>query len=284
MTELVIAVVPIHNGVDETLQLLQSIADSKTPDLEIIVVDDGSTDGSAAEISEHFPSVTIIKGNGELWWAGATNLGIREALSRGADYVLTMNNDNIVEPGFLSPLLTTTALNPRIIATSKLFSISEPEYVCSFGGSVDWFKGEIRDRTNKRDDLDFSNIARAEWVHASSTLYPSSLFRKIGYFDDLNFPQYHGDADLSLRAVKVGYRLLVEPRSIVYRRTVTSGGLVLLDKGSFWQNVTSIRSIFYFKANYMLYKEHCPWKPFQFFLLIRYLRLLYSLLLRRLAK
>lgn len=281
MTERVIIVVPIHNGADETLELLQSIVDSETPELEIIVVDDGSTDGSAAVIVEHFPSVTILTGDGGLWWAGATNLGVREALRRRAEYVLTMNNDNVVDRGFLLPLLEAVRSEPRSIVTSKLLSSSEPGYVCSFGGCIDWLRGEIRDRTNRRDDLDFSSPARAGWVHASSTIYPSAVFREIGFFDNDSFPQYHGDADLSLRAARVGYSLLVEPRSVVYRRTAKSGGITLLDQGGFWNNVTSIRSIFYFKANYRLYAAHCRWRPFQLFLLIRYIRLLYSWLLRQ---
>lgn len=284
MTERVIVVIPIHNGADETLELLQSIAVSETPDLAIIVVDDGSTDGSAAVIAERFPAVTILTGNGELWWAGAANLGVTEALSRGADYVLTMNNDNVADRGFLRPLLDAVRSETRSIITSKLLSLSEPGYVCSFGGCIDWLKGEIRDRTNRRDHLDFSNPARAEWVHASSTIYPSVVFREIGFFDNDNFPQYHGDADLSLRAAKAGYSLLVEPRSVVYRRTAKSGGIALLDKGSVWQNVTNIQSIFYFKANYRLYAAHCRWQPFQLFLLIRYARLLYSLLHRKLVR
>ncbi|MDA8430802.1 MAG: glycosyltransferase family 2 protein [Geobacteraceae bacterium] len=284
MTERVIIVVPIHNGGDDTLELLQSIADSETPDLEIIIVDDGSTDGSAALIATHFPSVTILTGDGGLWWAGATNLGVREALRRGADYVLTMNNDNVVGHGFLRPLLSVVRSETRSIVTSKLLSLSEPGYVCSFGGCIDWLRGEIRDRTNRRDHLDFSSPARAEWVHASSTIYPSAVFHDIGYFDSDNFPQYHGDADFSLRAARAGYSLLVEPRSVVYRRTATSGGLILLDKGGFWRNVTDIRSIFYYKANYNLYFTHCRRKPFQLFLLIRYVRLLYSLLHRRLFR
>ena len=279
--ERVIAVVPVHNGVQDTLALLQSIHCSETPDLKIIIVDDGSTDYSSTRISQHFHEVTILKGNGDLWWAGATNLGIREALAQGADYVLTMNNDNIVSKDFLWPLLEKVQKERRCIVTSKLLSCSESDYVCSFGGVIDWLKGEIRDRTSRRDLIDFSVSTIAQWVHASSTLYPAELFNKIGLFDANSYPQYHSDADFSLRAVQSGYTLWVEPRSVVYRKTSQSGGISLLDHGGLWENITSVRSLFQLKSNYQFYKTHCKIWPFYVFFIIRYVRFCYSWLKRR---
>lgn len=284
MNERVVAVVPVHNGARETLAMLESIAGSDCPDLPVIVVDDGSTDRTAELIRERFPAVTILAGDGNLWWAGATNLGIREALHRGAEHILTMNNDNVVTGGFLSPLMETLRTFPRSIVTSQLRSLTHPDFICSSGGVIDWWHGEIRDRTSRRDEIDVDHLSQPQWAHASSTLYPAALFREIGLFDNRNFPQYHGDADLSLRAVAAGYRLLVDPRSIVYRRTAVSGGVTMIDTAGFWNNVLSIRSLFYFRANYRFYAAHCPGKPFQFFLLIRYIRLLYSLLRKRFGR
>lgn len=284
MTERVIVVVPTHNGVDETLELLQSIAGSETPDLEIIVVDDGSTDDTTTQISVKYPDVTVISASGDLWWAETTNIGIREALKRGATHILTMNNDNIVDRCFLRPLLEALRSSPFSIVTSKLLSVTDHGYVCSFGGAIDWLKGEIRDRTSRRDNLDFSMQTQAEWIHASSTLYPATIFNELGLFDNIHYPQYHGDADFSLRAVKLGYSLLVEPRSVVYRRIESSGGVTLLKYGSFLANITSIRSLFYFRSNYSFYKTHCKIGPFYLFLFVRYVRLFYSWLYRKLVR
>ncbi|HZV82400.1 MAG TPA: hypothetical protein VFF53_09565, partial [Geobacteraceae bacterium] len=90
-----------------------------------------------------------------------------------------------------------------------------------------------------------------------------------------------GDTEFSLRAKRHGYRLLVEPRSLVAHRTAISTGTDSLNRDRFLNIVSSIRSPFFFRANYRLYRDYCPYRPYLLFLAIRYLRLLYSLTRRR---
>ena len=277
----VAAIIPIHNGREETLAFLDSMGRVTYPNLEIIVVDDGSTDGSAGAIAEMFPVVIIISGDGQLWWSGATNLGVREAMRRGADFVLTINNDNVVEPGFLEPLVETSLTRSRSLVTSKMFDFDDRTYVCSFGGKIDWLIGEIRDYTNRRDTCNFDELMECDWVHGSCTIIPVDAFHELGMFDQANYPQYHGDAEFSLRAKRHGYRLLVEPRSVVCNRTAVSAGTSSLNSGRIRAMLSDYRSPFFFRANYRLYMEYCPWHPKVLFLAVRYLRMLYSICRRR---
>lgn len=277
----VTAVIPIHNGREETLLFLESMTRVSYPALEIVVVDDGSTDGSAEAIADRFPQVRIIKGDGTLWWAGATNLGVRDALVYGAEFILTINNDNLVSPGFLEPLIDTALANPRSLVSSKMFDCDDRTYLCSFGGKIDWFLGEIRDYTNRRDRCDFDKPMDCDWLHGSSTIIPAAAFRELGLFDRENCPQYHGDVEFSLRAKMSGFRLIVEPRSVVHHRTRISAGTRSLNTDTISSLVKNISSPFYFKANHKVYRDYCPYRPFQLLLAIRYARMLYSLFRRR---
>lgn len=277
----VIAVVPVHNGRDETLAFLDSMARVTWPALDIIVVDDGSTDGTSEAIAARFPGTTVLQGDGTLWWAGATNLGIREALARGADFILTVNNDNLVEPGFLEPLVEAVTNVHRSLATAKMWDYDDRSFICSFGGRIDWHLGEIRDYNSLRDRLNFDEPMECDWLHGSCTLIPAGAFSELGLLDQKSYPQYHGDAEFSLRAQRRGYRLLVEPRSQVIHRSTISTGTEALNRERFRNLVGSIRSPFYFKANYHLYRDYCPYRPFLLMLAVRYLRLMYSLTRRR---
>ena len=114
-------VTPIHNGIEHTVDYLDSLSRISYPHYEVVIVDDGSTDGSAERISASFPQVRIVSGDGNLWWAGGTNAGIRDALARGTDFILTMNNDVEVAPDLLDVLLGCAADHPGAIIGGKIY-------------------------------------------------------------------------------------------------------------------------------------------------------------------
>jgi GT2 family glycosyltransferase len=277
----VTAVIPVFNNRDETLALLESMANVTYANLAITVVDDGSTDGSAQAITERFPWVVILTGDGNLWWSGATNMGVKDALEHATDFVLTINNDDVVDPGFIEPLVESAVENPRSLVNSVILDYHDPSFITSFGGEIEWFAGEIRDRTSKRDNYEPGRLREGDFLTGNSTLVPAGAYREIGLYDQENCPQYIGDAEFTLRARSRGFRLLLEPRSIVFNRSANSGGTSVLNRYGIAELLTSIRSPFYFKANYKIYRDYCPYHPFALFLVIRYLRLIYSLFRRR---
>lgn len=277
----VIAVVPVHNGKEETLAFLDSMSRVTWPFLEIIVVDDGSTDGTAETITARFPEIILLQGDGNLWWAGATNYGIREALGRGADFILMVNNDNVVEPGFLEPLVEAVTSSPRSMATAIMRDYYDSSFICSFGGKIDWHLGEIRDYNSRRDRINYEEPMECDWVHGSCTLIPAQAFAELGLLDQLTYPQYHGDTEFSLRAKRYGYRLIAVPQSQVAHRSAISTGTNALNRERLGLLVGNIRSPFYFRANYRLYRDYCPYHPYLPFLCLRYIRLIYSLVRRR---
>lgn len=92
-------VTPVHNRREETIQCLKSLGriDRTGLQIHIIIVDDGSTDGTAELVASEFPDVEIVQGNGDLWYTAGTNRGIEAALRHDPDYILAINNDSIFD-------------------------------------------------------------------------------------------------------------------------------------------------------------------------------------------
>src|SRR5688500_2404494 len=96
----VAVVAPVHNRKAITLQCLKSLYRSNTNgiELDVVIVDDGSTDGTGDAIREQYPSVDVVEGDGNLWFTEGTNVGVRKALEREPKYVLLINDDQVFDP------------------------------------------------------------------------------------------------------------------------------------------------------------------------------------------
>ena len=140
-------VTPVHNRRETTLRCLRCLyaAEREGPDftlsLEIVVVDDGSTDGSSAAIAAEFPDVTLLAGDGNLLYAGGVNLGLRHIRSTGAQLVLIMNDDTFIQREALVELAKCLRANPNAIVgavlaidgTDELFQV-DPRWETAYGG------------------------------------------------------------------------------------------------------------------------------------------------------
>ncbi len=211
-------VIPVHNRRDTTLQALRSLAriDRAGLEVRIFVVDDGSTDGTSDAINAQFPEVTVIAGDGSLHYAGGTNRGIEAALAWGAAYIAAMNDDSIFHEQFLQRLIRTAADNPRSIVGALLLLWDEPHRV--FQVDPDWrtWQGgwQLPQKMTAFDRGD--KPFEVQCLVGNCVLYPAEAIRENGLMDEARFPHGWGDAQYLMRMRKNGWKLLVDPKALVW--------------------------------------------------------------------
>ena len=253
----VAVVVPVHNDLARTTRFLDSFRQVDYPHYTIVVVDDGSTDGTAATLAEYYRHVVRLAGNGSLWWAGATNRGVRWALRHGYDFVLTINNDTQVAPGFLRLLVDAARGNPKAIVGSRIDVLDRPGVVWALGSEMVWEKGEIFHLLRRGETLPpgAPEIQPAEALTGCGTLVPAACYREVGLYDAVHFPQYHADAEFVLRAAHRGWRVLVHTRAVVSNDAPNTAA----EKVRNWTGwVLSRRSAVYWKPLLAIHLRYCP--------------------------
>ncbi len=253
----VAVVVPVHNDLARTERFLESFRAVDYPHHTLVVVDDGSTDGTAGVLAERHPHVVRLAGGGSLWWTGATNRGVRWALARGYDYVLTINNDTRVAPDFLRRLVDAARRHPRAVVGSRIEILGRPGVAWAVGSEMDWVNGEIFHLLRRGETLPRAGLGTlpAETLTGCGTLVPAACFREVGFYDAEHFPQYHADAEFVLRAARKGWRALVETRAVVWNDAPNTAA----DRVRNWPGwVFSRRSAVYWRPVLAIHLRYCP--------------------------
>jgi len=215
-------VTPVHNRREITLQCLRSLSaiDQSGMEIHIVVVDDGSTDGTAEAIAQEFPDVELVRGDGSLWYTAGTNRAIEAGLKWNPDYVLAINDDSVFEPMFLQRLVACAEENPRSVVGPLLLLWDYPERVFQVDARWDTWYGGWR----HRHDLTTGNVPAeffdVEIIVGNCVLYPREAIDEVGIMDEVKFPHY-GDVEYTPRMRRAAWRLLIEPRAHVFCQTTT---------------------------------------------------------------
>jgi GT2 family glycosyltransferase len=209
------------NSYEDTAVCLRSLAAMTYPNAEIIVVDNGSKDDSLAKLRSEFPSITYIPSKENTGFTGGNNLGIDHALEAGCDHVLLLNNDTIVLPGFLEPLVERLESNPKIAAASgKIYYApqtrgGEDKIIWYAGCYRKWHMGYHHYGVEEKDTGKFETAKEIPYASGCLMLLRGSVIRKIGVLSSEYFI-YWEEADWCHRARDAGYICMYEPKSVIY--------------------------------------------------------------------
>jgi GT2 family glycosyltransferase len=235
------------NGLNDTIECIESLNRITYANYEIIVVDNGSTDESVACIRRRYPNIILIENEENLGYAEGNNVAIRYTLEKKVDYVLLLNNDTVVEPRFLNKLVETAESDPQIgIVGPKVVYFNDPTKIWSAGGRTSLFTGRPHNIGNKSISTSCKGIRIVDFVSGCALLVKTQVIKKIGLLDNDYF-LYLEDADWNYRARKARYISLVNCDATVLHKTEKSG-------------VASALLYYYFTRNRLLFlKKHARW-------------------------
>ena len=221
-----VAVVVLNwNGWQDTIQCIASLLSTDYAHFSLLLVDNGSTDGSVDHIKNAFPSINILQSGSNLGFGGGCNVGMRYALTQGAKYIWLINSDAKVDPGALSALVEMADQNPALGAVgSVLYEADQANRIQLWGGGrVNLWLGTSRHR-RFAGPIDF--------VSGASVLLRCAALQKIGLFDEARFFMYWEDTDLAFRLRKAGWQLAVAADSKIWHKQSASlgRGSLLLDQ------------------------------------------------------
>ncbi|MGH9644244.1 MAG: glycosyltransferase family 2 protein [Terriglobales bacterium] len=202
-----------------TRECLLSLQEANYPSIDKILVDNASSDGSSERLAAEFEDVTVLRNCENLGFTGGNNVGILHALRRGAEYVLLLNNDTIVSPGFLSSMISVAEGDPEIgILNPTIYYAAAPEKIWYGGGEFSLWHGFARHRQNRKSSASSFKPSRdVTFITGCALLIKSKVIRRIGLLDDKFFMAYE-DADWSVRARKAGFKAVYVAEAEIWHK------------------------------------------------------------------
>jgi GT2 family glycosyltransferase len=196
-----------------TLACLRSLQGLKYDRYSILLIDNGSGDGTKEAVGREFPAVRIVETGANRGFIGGVNAGLTELAGRRLDYLLLLNNDTEVEPEFLATLVSAAESHPEGgIFGPTIFYYDRPREVWFAGGRYRWYRGFGQHLTRIPD-----SIREVDYITGCAMLVRSETLGKIGPMDE-RFFLYCDDVDWCLKARKSGYRVLYVPTAAVYHK------------------------------------------------------------------
>ena len=237
-----IAIVILNwNGKSDTLECLKSLEKLKVDkyQLQIFVVDNASTDGSASVIEKKYKNISVLRNKDNLGFAEGNNVGIKRALKNDADYVVILNNDTVIDKDLVNELVKAFDSQPEAgiispkIYFAKGFEFHKNRYKKGELGKVIWYAGGKMDGNNVLgshrgvdwvDRGQYDEIVETDFATGCCMAVKSTVFKKIGLFNREYF-LYWEDVDFCQRAKRAGYKILYTPSAQLWHKVARSSAI-----------------------------------------------------------
>jgi hypothetical protein len=255
------------NGAADTLACLASLSKVRSPEFTTLMVDNGSSDQTASLVRSAFPDVEVLELPRNLGFAGGNNAGFASLRGRGFDTVVFLNNDTIVDEGFLQPLVDGLREAWVGIVVPKILYMDDPCRIWYAGGIVHEATGLFRhEGIRMTDGPRFSKAGPTGYATGCCLAMRSSDFEALGGFDE-EFRMYGEDVDLSMKVRTSGRIVMYQPASRIWHRvSASSGGEMAIGK--------QLRKS---GAAFRIFRKHRMWSGFLLYPLLLPFRSLGSL-------
>jgi len=221
----VAAIVLSYNGRDIVLDALASLTQMDYEPLELVLVDNGSTDGTCEAVEAAFPGVTRIRVDENHGISWGINHGIRYAMAEGHDYLLLLNNDIEVDPAMLRELVAVAENDPTVGCVGpKTFYYWERDRLWSAGGKLRFRESVTYERgMGEVDRGQYDRIEEVDYVNGCCMLVPRRVMQQVGPWDPLYFICVE-DADWCMRMKRAGFRCMYTHRALLWHMVSRSTG------------------------------------------------------------
>jgi GT2 family glycosyltransferase len=241
---LVCCVVVNWNGWQDTIECLHSLTIQDYGNLEILVVDNASTNDSVQRIRVACPNVQIIEAAANLGFSAGCNIGIREALKRNAEFVWLLNNDTVAPRDTLTRLIAAAQPDSGVVGTVLRY-LHDPKLIQAWGGGnvIRWL-GYVTHFTAP------TRFGRNTYLTFASVLIRQEVFVDIGLLDERYF-MYFDDSDFCFRARSAGWQLAIAPDTAVLHK---EGGSTNGERSSLMERIVTTSGLRFLRL-------HSPFPP-----------------------
>ncbi|HRI05639.1 MAG TPA: glycosyltransferase family 2 protein [Candidatus Dojkabacteria bacterium] len=243
----VYALMAVKNRWEYTEKCIKDLLNQTYKGIRIIVVDDGSTDRTVAELSLKYPEVVRVQGNGNLWWTGGMNLGLRHIMDMNpsdSDFVLFLNNDTHFSNNYVQTLVNASIKYSHIPIGSVNTRGASSHVISVLHQITNGKVNPIIPGDFRNEDVLFEN----DTLNGRGTLVPVKIIREVGFLSRL-FPHYHADYDYFFRIKKLGYKLGVATSAYTHSQD-DDRGLADLIKAKKEVSVRDFIKLFFSRKSY----------------------------------